>query len=63
MKSNRFWKKGLALLLSATFTLGTLAGCGTYEGDGSSASNVQGSGNTQQAAAGVNGEGKGGGDT
>ena len=58
MKINRFWKKGLALLLSATFTLGTLAGCGTYENDGSKASNSQGGGNTQQAAAGANGEGQ-----
>ncbi len=58
MKINRFWKKGLALLLSATFTLGTLAGCGTYENDGSTASNSQGGGNTQQAAAGANGEGQ-----
>ena len=56
MKSNRFWKKGLALLLSATFTLGTLAGCGTYEGDNSKVSNAQGGGNTQQAAAGASGE-------
>jgi ABC-type oligopeptide transport system substrate-binding subunit len=56
MKSNRFWKKGLALLLAATFTLGTLAGCGTYEGDNSKASNAQGGGNTQQAAAGASGE-------
>ncbi|MBQ3907476.1 MAG: peptide ABC transporter substrate-binding protein [Lachnospiraceae bacterium] len=58
MKINRFWKKGLALLLSATFTLGTLAGCGTYENDGSKASNSQGGGNTQQAAVGANGEGQ-----
>jgi ABC-type oligopeptide transport system substrate-binding subunit len=58
MKINRFWKKGLALLLSATFALGTLAGCGTYESDGSNTSNAQGGGNTQQAAAGVNIEGQ-----
>ncbi len=58
MKINRFWKKGLALLLSATFALGTLAGCGTYESDGSNTSNAQGGGNTQQAAAGANIEGQ-----
>ena len=58
MKINRFWKKGLALLLSATFALGTLAGCGTYESDGSKTSNAQGGGNTQQAAAGSNIEGQ-----
>ncbi|MBR3469335.1 MAG: peptide ABC transporter substrate-binding protein [Lachnospiraceae bacterium] len=58
MKINRFWKKGLALLLLATFALGTLAGCGTYESDGSNTSNAQGGGNTQQAAAGANIEGQ-----
>lgn len=58
MKINRFWEKGLALLLSATFALGTLAGCGTYESDGSNTSNAQGGGNTQQAAAGANIEGQ-----
>ena len=58
MKINRFWKKGLALLLSATFALGTFAGCGTYESDGSKTSNAQGGGNTQQAAAGSNIEGQ-----
>ena len=58
MKINRFWKKGLALLLSATFALGTFARCGTYESDGSKTSNAQGGGNTQQAAAGSNIEGQ-----
>lgn len=51
------FKKGLALALTATFALGTLAGCGTYENaegtSGSGAQSANQSGGTQAKGSGV----------